>query len=206
MRIFISMANGKNPEVKRGDRIMCVKMAEETSVSMGDMGTVLDVINDPIFDGQIMVRMKWDNGSTLSLLSDADIWKKVKKENIDESKTDRLFDTFERHELVFEVFDVHYFNDFLKKIRDSGIINMFAASPLIYAGSEWIERYYGEGREDDEAFQEVINKADEAKDKFISSLLNYMLEQGMSIDDMEKVNSMAKRAANALLSIYISYH
>ena len=74
------MANGKNPEVKRGDRIMCVKMAEETSVSMGDMGTVLDVINDPIFDGQIMVRMKWDNGSTLSLLSDADIWKKVKKE------------------------------------------------------------------------------------------------------------------------------
>ena len=200
------MKKNKNPEVEPGDRVMCVKMSEEFSVAPGDLGTVIDVTNDPTLSGVKIIGMKWDNGSTLSLLSDADLWKKVRRDYIDESRTNRFFQSFEKNEDVYEHFDIHYFNDFFRKVRESGVVNMFEAAPFVLAGEQWIERYYGEGREDEEAFQNLLEVADETKYKFISNLMDYMQEKGMSVDDINKVNSTARRVAMVLLSIYITYH
>lgn len=92
-------------------------------------------------------------------------------------------------------------------MRDSGIVNMFGAAPLIYAGREHLERYYGEGREDDEIFQELLEMADEARHKLVQGILNYIQEKkpNMDLDDMDKINSMARKFAGELLGAWILF-
>ncbi len=63
-----------NPELSKGDRIMCIYMHHETSVPMGTIGTVTGVQKDPFQDGDDIISVRWDNGSTLGLLSSTDRW------------------------------------------------------------------------------------------------------------------------------------
>jgi hypothetical protein len=90
-------------------------------------------------------------------------------------------------------------------MRDSGIVNMFGAAPLIYAGKNHIDRYYGEGREDDEKFQEFLEDAEKARNIFVSNLVSYMKSKNMDVDDMDSVNSRAREISKKLLDIYISF-
>ena len=61
-----------NPKVKEGDRIVCIHMqGESDNVPVGTKGTVQKIIKLP-FGNHIDV--KWDNGNTLSLLVDEDVW------------------------------------------------------------------------------------------------------------------------------------
>lgn len=86
---------------------------------------------------------------------------------------------------------------------------MFGSYPLIYAGKEHLERYYGEGREEDELFQELLNVADEAKDKLIQGVLSYLEEtnQDFSFDEegMIKINSLAKKFSKDLFLVYAAH-
>ena len=63
--------NKINPELKSGDRVSLILMSDETSLSLGDVGTVIS--KQKVF-GVTQYGIKWDNGSSLSLLSDADYW------------------------------------------------------------------------------------------------------------------------------------
>ena len=57
-----------------GDRVMLYYMKGET-ISPGTEGTVRNIVRDPFNpDGEI-IEVDWDNGSSLSLLSDDDVWK-----------------------------------------------------------------------------------------------------------------------------------
>lgn len=73
-----------NPKVKIGDRVVCIQMqGDNDSVPIGTKGTVQKISKDP-WGNQIEV--KWDNGSTLSLLDDADVWmleKDIRKTSAD---------------------------------------------------------------------------------------------------------------------------
>jgi hypothetical protein len=61
-----------NPKVKEGDRIVCIQMqGESDTVPVGTKGTVQRIVKTP-FGEQIEVN--WENGSTLSLLMDEDVW------------------------------------------------------------------------------------------------------------------------------------
>lgn len=194
----------KNTMVDVGDRIMCLHMDSETSVPPGTLGTVTKVSADPTVEDAFMVSVNWDNGSTLSLLSDADVWKKVKKQ-IDEDRGRASF--FERNEPLWDFFERKWFNKFLTVMRDSGIVNMFGASPLIYAGREHLDRYYGEGREEDEVFQELLGMADTARDKLIQGILKYMTANSIEIDDdMGNFNAYARKFSQALLTNYILFN
>jgi len=68
-----------NPELKEGDRIVCYSMEDEVSVPPGTKGTVTKVQKDPFEKDENIISVKWDNGSTLSLLSGVDKWKLVKQ-------------------------------------------------------------------------------------------------------------------------------
>ena len=94
---------------------------------------------------------------------------------------------------------------FLQKVRDSGVINMFQAAPFLYSGKEWIDRYHGENQEDNEAFQEVLEMADDAKNKMIQGLLKYMESKNMDIDDMSRFNSLINRFAMKINQFYITF-
>jgi hypothetical protein len=107
---------------------------------------------------------------------------------------------------VFEHFDWRFFRDFLEKIRKSGIVNMFQASPLIYSGKEHIDRYYGEGNEDDEDYINMLEDADESKNKLIQGVVSYMEANNKGLDDMSLVNRYAKNFSQKILSLFMTMH
>jgi len=195
-----------NPPVKPGDKIVCYHMDGETGVPAGTFGVVKTVSRDPFeteTDGQI-IGVDWENGSKLSLLTTTDAWKKVVEE-IQEQTGSPEYDFFSRNPEIFENFDYRFFKKYLLKLRESGVINMFQASPFLYSGREWIDRYHGENQEDNEAFQEVLEMAENAKNKMIQGLLKYMESKNMDVDDMSKVNNLINRFAMKINQFYMTF-
>lgn len=195
-----------NPELKVGDRIMCFHMDGETGVPPGTMGIVTKIERDPFESpDDKLINVEWENGSNLALISVTDAWKKV-PEKITESNTgDRHYDFFSKNPEVFENFDWRFFRQFLYKLRDSSVVNMFQAGPFLYSGREWIDRYYGEDEEDNESFQEVLEMADESKNKMIQGVIKYMISKNLDLDDMSKVNHYASKFAGKIVQLYMTF-
>jgi hypothetical protein len=195
-----------NPPVKSGDKIVCYHMDGETGVPAGTFGVVKTVSRDPFEtdnDGQI-IGVDWENGSKLSLLTTTDAWKKVVEE-IQEQTGSPEYDFFSKNPEVFENFDYKFFKKYLLKLRESGVINMFQASPFLYSDKEWIDRYHGEHQEDNEAFQEVLEMAEETKNKMIQGLLKYMESKNMDIDDMSRFNNLINKFAMKINQFYMTF-
>jgi hypothetical protein len=195
-----------NPPVQTGDKIICYHMDGETGVPAGTKGTVTSITRDPFEtdnDGQI-ISVNWENGSKLSLLTTTDAWKKVVEE-IQEHTGSPEYDFFSKNPDVFDNFDYKFFKKYLLKLRESGVVNMFTAAPFLYSGEEWIDRYHGEHQEDNEAFQEVLEMADESKNKMIQGLLKYMESKNIEADDMDRVNSLMRKFAIKINQFYITF-
>jgi hypothetical protein len=194
-----------NPEVKTGDRIICYHMESELSVPPGTKGTVVRVSRDPFeSNDEKIVEVKWDNGSKLSLLSSQDIWK-LDKKNIKEAvQAPPEYDYFKQNPEIFVNYDWRFLKKYLYLLRDTGLVNMFEASPFLFSGKEWIDRYYGEGREDDEDFQKMLEKADDAKNKMIQGTLKYMESKGKEIE-IEEVNRILRRMAQKMVQLYVTF-
>lgn len=194
-----------NPPVKPGDKIICYHMDGETGVPAGTKGTVISVTRDPFetdSDGKI-IGVNWENGSKLSLLSTTDAWKKI-VEDIQESSSPE-YDFFSKNPEIFEYFDYKFLKKYLLKLRESGVINMFLAAPFLYSGKEWIDRYHGEHEEDNDAFQEVLEMADEAKNKMIQGLLKYMESKNMDMEDMGRINNLMHKFAMKINQFYVTF-
>lgn len=194
-----------NPPVKSGDKIICYHMDGETGVPAGTKGTVISVTRDPFetdSDGKI-IGVNWENGSKLSLLSTTDAWKKI-VEDIQESSSPE-YDFFSKNPEIFEYFDYKFLKKYLLKLRESGVINMFLAAPFLYSGKEWIDRYHGEHEEDNDAFQEVLEMADEAKNKMIQGLLKYMESKNMDMEDMGRINNLMHKFAMKINQFYVTF-
>ena len=196
-----------NPPVNPGDKIVCYHMDGETGVPAGTKGTVVTVTRDPFetdTDGQI-IGVNWENGSKLSLLTTTDAWKKVVEEIQEQVTGSPEYDFFSKNPEVFENFDYKFFKKYLLKLRESGVVNMFQASPFLYSGKEWIDRYHGEHQEDNEAFQEVLEMAEEVKNKMIQGLLKYMESKNMDIDDMSRFNNLINKFAMKINQFYMTF-
>ena len=140
-----------NPPLKIGDKIICYHMEGELGVPPGTSGQVTGVARDPFeFDSdEQIINVDWDNGNKLSLISSTDAWKKIPSEKIDEQRNPS-WEFLTQNSDLLNNFDWRWLREYLKTIRNSGIVNMFGAAPLLYAGKSHIERYYGENMEDDE--------------------------------------------------------
>jgi len=193
-----------NPKLVKGDRIMCLHMDGETGVPMGTTGTVRSVTKDPFEPDSEIINVNWDNGSTLGLLSVTDRWVKVAQEPLEEQAGTSEYEYFSKNPEIFENFDWRFLREFLNKLRDASPVNMLQSQPFLYSGREWIDRYYGENQEDNEDFQEVLEMANEAKDKMIQGVLKYMESEGIEID-LDKVNRLIKKFASKILNLYISF-
>lgn len=195
-----------NPELKVGDRIMCYHMDGEVSVPPGTLGTVTKITRDPFeAPNDFLINVNWDNGSNLSLVTSVDAWKFAPKKDIKE-QDEGAWKYMTDNPDIFEHFDWRFFREFLDKVRKSGITNMFGASPLIYAGKTHIDRYYGEGKEDDEDFLNMLEDADKAKNKLIQGVVSYMKSNNKKLDDMNLVNSYAKNFSMKILGLYMAMH
>jgi hypothetical protein len=193
-----------NPKLVKGDRIMCLHMDGETSVPPMTTGTVRSVVRDPFEDNSEIINVNWDNNSTLGLISITDSWVKIAQETLEEQAGTTEYDYFSKNPEIFDNFDWRFLREFLNKLRDASPVNMLQSQPFLYSGKDWIERYYGENQEDNEDFQEVLEMADEAKDKMIQGVLKYMKSEGIEID-LEKVNRLIGRFSSKILQLYISF-
>jgi hypothetical protein len=201
------MRSELNPKLKEGDRVICYYMDGETSVPPGTEGTVKRIRRDPFESNgdESIIEVIWDNGSTLALVSVTDAWKKVFKE-IQEQTLSPEYNFFSANPELFEYFDWRFLREFLYKLRESGVVNMFQSSPFLYSGKQWIDRYHGENQEDNEPFQEVLEMADESKDKMIQGLLKYMESENIDMVDMGKVNRLIEKFASIIVNLYITFH
>lgn len=201
------MKSELNPRLKEGDRVICYHMDGETGVPPGTKGTVTRIGRNPFEPNgdELIIEVNWDNGSTLALVSVTDAWKKP-KEKIQESTGSVTYDYFKENPEIFENFDWRFLRDFLYKLRDSGVVNMFQSSPFLYSGKQWIDRNHGENQEDNESFQEVLEMADESKHKMIQGLFKYMESKNIDMDDMGMVNRLIEKFASKIVNLYISFH
>jgi hypothetical protein len=193
-----------NPKLVKGDRIMCLHMDGETSVPPMTTGTVRSVVRDPFEDNSEIINVNWDNDSTLGLLSITDSWVKIAQETLEEQAGTSEYEYFSKNPEIFDNFDWRFLREFLNKLREASPVNMLQSQPFLYSGKEWIDRYYGENQEDNEDFQEVLEMADEAKNKMIQGVLKYMESEGIEIE-LDKVNGLIRRFASKILNLYISF-
>lgn len=195
-----------NPQLEIGDVIVCFHMEGETSVPPGTVGVVRKITRDPFEESDAkIVDVQWENGSNLNLITITDAWKKIEEKQLKEQRSgESSWRYIVDNPDIFEHFDWRYLREFLFKLRDTGIVNMFGAAPLLYAGKEHIDRYYGEGREDDENFQNFLDEADVAKNKMIMGVLSYMEKHNKDIDNIDMVNRYARNFANKITGLYIA--
>ena len=209
-----------NPRLKEGDRIVLIMMPGEDSVSYGDRGTVSKVNHAHSF---IQYFVNWDNASTLALIEDIgdksnvgdrwmseedfdDLMKLKKRKNLGESEEEKM-KKFMANVEVFRTFDREFLFKFLEKLRESGIVNMYAAAPYLYMGGGRIygENHYNENK-DEEAFDELVEMADEAKDKMIQGAVKILEKEGKEIT-VEKVSRVVKKYAGMVLDMWMTtYH
>jgi hypothetical protein len=194
-----------NPKVIVGDRVMCLHMDGETSIPPMTLGTVRSVVRDPFEEDAEIINVSWDNGNSLGLLSITDSWVMAPLEQIEEQITSREYEFFSKNPEIFENFDYKFLRDYLYKLRESSVINMFQAAPFLYSGSEWIDRYYGENQEDNEPFQEVLEMAEESRNKMVQGLLKYMESKNMDLDDMSRVNIQLSKLAQKIVQFYVAF-
>jgi hypothetical protein len=195
-----------NPKLKEGDKVICYHMDGETGVPPGTKGTVRRVSRDPFEPNgdESIIEVNWDNGSTLALVSSTDAWKKVFKE-IQEQTLSPEYNFFNANPELFEHFDWRFLNKYLRTLRESGVINMFQAAPFLYSGKQWVDRYYGENQEDNEPFQELLEMADEAKDKMVQGLVKYMSSKDIEMDDMDRINHLLHKLAMKINQLYMIF-
>lgn len=192
-----------NPKLKQGDRVVILQMNDEYGISSGTAGTVSQV--QEIF-GEEQYYVDWDNGSKLSIIPSVDAWTKEedflkrRKKNIKESNLDKMV----QHKEIFKNFDVKFLVDFMKKLRESGIINMYGSSPYLYMGKDRIyhQNYNNPIAEDNEAYDELLEMADEAQSKMISGVIKVLEKEGKEVE-ISNINRYLKKYSEKIWDTYV---
>jgi hypothetical protein len=193
-----------NPELNINDRVVIMDMSGESGFRPGLGGTVKRITS--VF-GSKQYEVVWDNGSSLQILSDVDKWMKEedweklknRRKKVDES-IDSDF-TRKNKNLVrdFEMAKMHKFYDAL---RESGVVNMFASTPYFWMGKDRIahEHYYTDmSDERAEAFERVLDSADEIKNILISGTIKTLEREGKEIT-LDNVQRIAQKKAQQIVS------
>jgi hypothetical protein len=188
-----------NPELKKGDRVVLLDMSGESSVPDGTYGTVYSV--DKVF-GDVQYGVEWDNGSKLALLSDTDMWDKEERFKVRKKITEDI-DKFVMDNIdVFKHFNMKFLKKYLLMIRKASFTNMYGASPYLYMGRERIEHEFKyKDIHNEEAFEEVLNHANQAQAEMINGVINYLEDKGIE-EDMSSINRYLQRFATKIVQTY----
>jgi hypothetical protein len=195
-----------NPKLKVGDRVQIMHMEDEMDIiPMGTWGTVERVSN--VMDEDIY-GVKWDNGKTLNILSTTDVWDT--EENRGEFKKKKISeqDETERHKAlvknmdVFTNFKMRYLYEYLKKVRDCGVVNMFQAAPLLYMGKDRMEHFFKYNDIENEICDEVLDMANMAQHEMVTGVIKVLESQGKE-DSIEIINRYLQRYSQKVLENYM---
>ena len=196
-----------NPKLKIGDRVQILHMEDEMdSVPMGTWGEVTRVSN---VMGEDIYGVKWDNGQSLNILSTTDVWdteenrSKFKKKKITEQDETQRHHNLYRNIDVFTNFKMRYLHEYLKKVRDCGVVNMFQAAPLLYMGKDRMEHMFRFQDIEDEICEEVLDMANIAQAEMIAGVIKTLESQGKE-DSLENINKNLRKYSVKVLENYMN--
>lgn len=192
-----------NPELNIGDRVVIMDMSGESGIKPGMGGEVRRLTK--VF-GTIQYEVKWDDGSSLQILSDVDKW--MKEEDWERlknrrKKVDESFDPdfVRKNKNLVQDFEMAKMHKFYEALRKSSVVNMWGASPYFWMGKDRIahEHYYTDmGDEQAEAFEQVLDSADEIKNILIRGALKTLEREGKEVT-LDAVKRMAERKARQIV-------
>ena len=196
-----------NPKLKIGDRVQILHMEDEMdSVPMGTWGTVERVSN---VMGEDIYGVKWENGQSLNILSTTDVWdteenrSKFKKKKITEQDETERHNNLYRNIDVFTNFKMRYLHEYLKKVRDCGVVNMYQAAPLLYMGKDRMEHFFKYQDIENEICEEVLDMANMAQHEMVTGVIKVLESQGKE-DSIEIINRYLQRYSQKVLENYIN--
>ena len=192
-----------NPELNVGDRVVIMDMSGESGIKPGMGGDVRRITK--VF-GVTQYEVKWDDGSSLQILSDVDKWMKEedwerlknRRKKVDESIDP---DFARKNKNLVKDFEMAKMHKFYEALRKSSVVNMWGASPYFWMGKDRIahEHYYTDmGDEQAESFEQVLDSADEIKDILIRGALKTLEREGKEVT-LDAVKRMAERKARQIV-------
>ena len=200
------MKSKLNPKLKEGDRIVLIDMTDEPTLSFGDKGTFTGVHKGGGFN---QYKVKWDKGGSLYMLDD-DKWMKEedfnemierkKNRNIQESQISDLSDD----SFLLKHFNMLFLKRYLNKLRESSVVNMFAAAPYLYIGKERLahEHKYSDTNE---AFDDLLDMADQSQREMVSGVISILEDEDKELSS-ENINSKLKRYSPKIIKFYAKYY
>jgi hypothetical protein len=193
-----------NTELNVGDKIILLHMEGEM-MSPGSKGVVTKISRDPFENGNHKIySVKWEDGNSLSILSVSDAWRKIEDSQITENFEQSKW--FMDNRVIVENFNTHFLGQYLEKVRQSGITNMFGASPYLYLGRERIEHEFKyKNIPNEEAFEEVLNDADKAQSEMIKGVFK-VLEKNDTEPSLEKINRNIQRFGTLMVNYWTRIH
>jgi hypothetical protein len=157
------MSKELNPKLEVGDRVILISMEDPYSpVTAGNKGTVIGVGHDP-WSTEPLYYVKWDNGRTLNLVGDEDIWMKEEKKSINENFIDEMKPLLP----LLQMDKDKYVFDFLKALRDSGIVNMMQSPDFTWSGRDFLEKYL-KIQELQDSYQQIDDEDEEENLLFLA--------------------------------------
>ena len=198
-----------NPKLEPGDRIVLLHMDDPYSaVRMGTKGTVLKIVKVP-FDMGYQYNVKWDDGSVLDLLPEADSWvlaTDVKsKKNLTTEEFSQELKTLSKHKDIIKNMDYRPVLDYLKLIQKSGLVNMLQARVFLMSDSKNLHKLIYKFDGEPEDYPELFENIDEVRDILINETIRIMQEQNMEFDD-STINRVFQKVCSAVMEMYMSLY
>jgi dsDNA-binding SOS-regulon protein len=87
-------------------------------------------------------------------------------------------------------------------VRNSGIINMFGASPYLYVGRQKIEEEMSYKDLEGEQYDEMLENADKSRDLMIQGTVSFLEKTGKEVS-VENVKRFLPRFATKIVENYM---
>lgn len=187
-----------NPPLKVRDKIILLSMHGET-MSPGLKG-VVTIIQQVV--GTDVMYIDWENGRTLALLSDTDAWALDESEPMKESYNSEWLSK----NLDIANFDTNILVEFLLKVKESGIVNMFGAAPYLWLGKERIAHqfaYHDFSDEKQEKFDEMLDMANKSQLAMINGVIKILEKENKELS-VENINRYLQRYSQKILTHHIN--
>lgn len=187
-----------NPPLKVRDKIILLSMNGET-MSPGLKGVVTRIQQ---VVGTDVMYIDWENGRTLALLSDTDAWTLDESEPMKEAYNSEWLSK----NLDIANFDTNILVEFLLKVKESGIINMFGAAPYLWLGKERIAHqfaYHDFSDEKQEKFDEMLDMANESQSAMINGVIKILEKENKELS-VENINRYLQRYSQKILTHHIN--
>jgi hypothetical protein len=126
---------------------------------------------------------------------------------VNESKNPTL-DELVRLKDIFKSTNERIFFDFLTKIRDSGLVNMFDSTQFLVSGAEYLKKFIEmeelKGREfDEDMVEELLDLAEQTKSELVMAAFSLIEDEGKDDYSTNNINRKLRTLTSMALRYYL---